>query len=98
MEKYDKMLKMGLPEGAVNLSMTKDGVPPDKAKAFWGDGDSDSDSDSVLPCSQHSTECKSHVLSKDKLVFFAIGDWGGMFVYLPLFVLCLSSSLCPLRL
>jgi hypothetical protein len=42
MDKYYKMLKMGLPEGAVKLSMTKDGVTAEKAKAFWGDGGSDS--------------------------------------------------------
>jgi hypothetical protein len=42
MEKYYKMLKMGLPQGAVKLSMTKDGVPAENAKAFWGDGDADS--------------------------------------------------------
>ncbi len=94
MEKYDKMLKMGLPEGAVKLSMTKDGVTAEKAKAFWGDGDSDSDSDSES--ASCSTECKTHVLSKDRLVFFAIGDWGGMFVCLslPVFVLSVCLSVC----
>jgi hypothetical protein len=43
MEKYYKMLKMGLPEGAVKLSMTKDGVASDKAAAFWGEGESEGD-------------------------------------------------------
>jgi hypothetical protein len=53
MDKYYKMLKMGLPEGAVKLSMTKDGVTAEKARAFWGD---DGGSDSVVPTQTNNSE------------------------------------------